>query len=91
MKEALLIVAVLGVFAVVFFLMAKLDRFLAENRKAIEQESEKTEPSYIVLAGDLTEEELQKEIDRYREGHANIRILVYDPTQTDFSASTRRI
>ena len=91
MKEALLIVAVLCVFAVVFFLLAKLDGFLAENRKAIEQESEKTGPSYIVLAGDLTEEELQKEIDRYRERHANIRILVYDPTQTDVSANTRRI
>ncbi len=40
MKEAILIIAVLGVFVYGYFLMARLDKFLDENRNAIEKEQE---------------------------------------------------
>ena len=40
-RDIVLALAVLGVFVFGYFLMARLDKFLDENRKAIEKENEK--------------------------------------------------
>ena len=45
-----------------YILMGKLDRFLSENRKTIEEKSEKVEPSRIMLTNDLSDEEIMDEI-----------------------------
>ena len=39
-RDVLLILCVLGVLVFGYFLMARLDKFLDENRKAIEKENE---------------------------------------------------
>jgi len=83
MKEILLIIVVLGAFVYGYFLMGRLDKFLEENRKAIEKESEKTEPSCVMLTEEVSEEELMEEVRRFRKKHKGARVMLYDNTDTE--------
>ncbi len=85
MRNILLIVFVLGVFVFGYFLMARLDKFLDENRKAIEKENEKREPSCVMLTEDMSDEEIVEEIKRFRKKHEGARIVLYDSTDTELS------
>ena len=64
-RDIILVVAVLGVMVFGFFVMKRLDKFLDENRKRIEQEEKKKEPSCVMLTTDMTDEELIKNIRTY--------------------------
>ncbi len=86
-RDALLILSVLGVFVLGYFLMARLDKFLNENRKAIQKETEKKEPSCIMLTEEMSDEDVADEVRRFREKHGNTRIVLYDSTETDLSES----
>ena len=77
-RDILLILCVLGVFVFGYFLMARLDKFLDENRKAIEKEDEKREPSCIMLTEDLSDEEIAEDIKLFRQKHEGTRIVLYD-------------
>ena len=77
-RDIVLALAVLGVFVFGYFLMARLDKFLDENRKAIEKENEKKEPSCVMLTEELTDEEITEEIRRFRSKHEGTRIMIYD-------------
>ena len=77
-RDIILALAVLGVFVFGYFLMARLDKFLDENRKAIEKENEKKEPSCVMLTEELTYEEITEEIRRFRSKHEGTRIMIYD-------------
>lgn len=77
-RDIVLALAVLGVFVFGYFLMARLDKFLDENRKAIEKENEKKEPSCVMLTEELTDEEITEEIHRFRSKHEGTRIMIYD-------------
>lgn len=72
----------LGMFSFGFFLMTKLDKFFVENRGAIERESEKCEPSCVMLTNSLTDEEILEEIRRFREHHEDINVLLYDSSHS---------
>ena len=78
MREVLLVLAVLLLFGYVYILMGKLDRFLSENRKSIEEKSGKTEPSRIMLTNDLSDEEILNEIRQFCVKHKNARIVILD-------------
>ncbi len=78
MREVLLVLAVLLLFGYVYILMGKLDRFLSENRKSIEEKSGKTEPSRIMLTNDLSDEEILNEIRQFCGKHENARIVIFD-------------
>ena len=82
-RDILLILCVLGVFVFGYFLMARLDKFLDENRKAIEKENEKREPSCVMLTDSLTDDEILEEIRRFRNRHKESHILIYDSSQTE--------
>ena len=81
----ILILAVAGVFAFGFYLMTKLDKFLDENRKAIEKESESCEPSCVMLTDSLTDEEVMEEIQRYRNRQVDVHILLYDSSHMELT------
>ncbi len=87
MKDILLILFVLGVFVLGYFLMARLDKFLDENRKAIEKENEKQEPSRVMLTEEMSNEEIAEEVQRFRKTHESTCIILYDSTDTDLSES----
>ena len=86
-RDILLILCVLGVFVFGYFLMARLDKFLEENRKTIEKENEKREPSYVMLTEEMSDEEIATEVKRFRDKHASARIVLYDSTDTELSES----
>ena len=75
-RDIILVVAVLGVMVFGFFVMKRLDKFLDENRKRIEQEEKEKEPSCVMLTTDMTDEELIKNIRTYekRRGDAYITL-----------------
>ncbi len=76
-RDIVLIIAVLGVFVFGYFLMARLDKFLDENRKTIKKESEKKEPSCVMLTEELTDEEITEEIRRFKSKHEGTCIMLY--------------
>lgn len=83
----ILILAMSGVLGFGFYLMTKLDKFLDENRKAIEKENESREPSCVMLTNSLTDEEILEEIRRFRKRHEDINVLLYDSSQTELMNS----
>ena len=87
MKESLLILILLGIFICGYYFIRKLDGFLEENRKAIETESEKKEPSCVMLTADLTDEEIINELHRFRLKHEKVKILLYDSSDAQLSES----
>ena len=86
-REIILIVSGLGVFVFGYFLMARLDQFLEENRKAIEKEEEKKEPSCVMLTEEMSDEEIVEEVQKFRETHKGTRVILYDSSDTELSES----
>ena len=86
-RDILLILCVLGALVFGYFLMARLDKFLNENRKAIEKENEKREPSCIMLTEEMSDEEIATEVKRFRDKHIGARIVLYDSLDTELSES----
>ena len=77
MKEAVLLIFFVLLFTAGYFLMKKIDIIMDENLKNIEKEAEKTEPSYIVLTKELSDEELASEIKQFRNKHGKSDIIIY--------------
>jgi len=76
-RDIILVVAVLGVMVFGFFVMKRLDKFLDENRKRIEQEEKEKEPSCVMLTTDMTDEELIKNIRTYEKQRGYAYIALY--------------
>ena len=76
-RDIILVVAVLGVMVFGFFVMKRLDKFLDENRKRIEQEEKEKEPSCVMLTIDMTDEELIKNIRTYEKNRGDAYITLY--------------
>ena len=83
----ILILAMSGIFGFGFYLMTKLDKFLDENRNAIEKENESRKPSCVMLTNSLTDEEILEEIRRFRKHHEDINVLLYDSSHTELMNS----
>lgn len=89
LRDVFLILAVLAVFVVGYFLMVRIDKSIYEKRKAIEKESEKQEPSYVMLTEELSDDEMVKEIRRFREKHENVRVFICDGKEGDLSETIK--
>ena len=76
-RDIILVVAVLGIMVFGFFVMKRLDKFLDENRKRIEQEKKEKEPSCVMLTTDMTDEELIKNIRTYEKQRGDAYITLY--------------
>ena len=76
-RDIILVVAVLGVMVFGFFVMKRLDKFLDENKKRIEQEEKEKEPRCIMLTTDMTDEELIKNIRTYEKQRGDAYITLY--------------
>ena len=80
-RDIILVVAVFGVMVSGFFVMKRLDKFLDENRKRIEQEEKEKEPSCVMLTTDMTDEELIKNIRTYKKRRGDAYITLYQNEQ----------
>ncbi len=83
MKDILLLVAFLAVAAFGFFIIKRLDAFLEQNRKAIAKEERERKKPYVILCGEPSEDVVQKEIKKFRNGHSHTYIVVCDADKVD--------
>ena len=89
-KDIVLIASILGVFAFGYFVTGRLDRIIYENRKAIAKEDEVKAPTCIMLAEDMTDEEITDEILRFRKDHKSSRMVLYDGAGAKYSEKIER-
>ena len=67
------------------FLMKRLDQFLAENRKRTEEASEQQQHEPCMhLVGDISPDELEEKLSRFRSSHTHVEIVIYDSYQISF-------
>lgn len=72
------------VFLFGWFLMKRLDQFLAENQKRIEEETVQQQKPCLCLNGDISPDELDEALSRFRSSHTNVKIAIYDPDEFPF-------
>ena len=84
MEDVVLIVGTAMVFLFGWFLMKRLDQFLAENQKRIEEETVQQQKPCLRLNGDISPDELDETLFRFRSSHTNVKIVIYDSEQISF-------
>ncbi len=85
MLDVIVIVGTSLIFLFGWFLMKRLDRFLDENQKRMDETYEQREPEPCVhLDGDMSFEELEEAIARFRGSHSHVNIVIYDSEQIFF-------
>ena len=67
-----------------WFLMKRLDQFLAENQKRIEEETVQQQKPCLRLNGDISPDEMDEALSRFRSSHAHVEIVIYDSEQISF-------
>ena len=70
-----------------WFLMKRLDQFLAENQKRIEEETVQQQKPCLRLNGDISPDELDEALSRFRSSHTHVEIVIYDSEQISFPNS----
>ena len=83
----MLIVGTAVVFLFGRFLMKRLDQFLAENQKRIEEETVQQQKPCLRLNGDISPDELDEALSRFRSSHTHVEIVIYDSEQISFPNS----
>ena len=80
----MLIIAVAAAMVFGFFIMKRLDVFLAENRKVIEREREgKRGPLEFLEAGNY--EKMISEIENFKKSHKKAAIIIFDGENRELS------
>ena len=68
-----------------WFLMKRLEQFLAENQKRIEEASEQQQHEPCMhLVGDISPDEFEEMLSRFHSNHAHVKIIIYDSEQISF-------
>ena len=82
MEDVVLIAGTALMFLFGWFLMKRLDRFLDENQKRIEEVPEQQQPELCVhLVGNIPPDKLEETLSRFRSSHAHVEIVIYDSAQ----------
>lgn len=85
MLDVIVIVGTSLMFLFGWFLMKRLDRFLNENQKRMDETYEQREPEPCVhLDEDMSFEDLEEAIARFRGSHVHVNIVIYDSEQIFF-------
>ena len=78
MGDVILIIAVAAVMILGFFIMKRIDVFLEENRKAIEEEQEERCSSPIEFINMENDEKMISEIENFKKSHKTVAIVIFD-------------
>ena len=84
MEDVVLIVGISLIFLFCWFLMKRLDQFLVENQKRIEEETVPQQKPCVRLNGDISPDELDEALSLFRSSHAHVEIVIYDSEQISF-------
>ena len=88
MTDLVLIVVTSLMFLFGWFLMKQLDFILDENQKRIKKASEQQQHEPCMhLVGDISPDELEEKLSRFRSSHTHVEIVIYDPEQISFPNS----
>ena len=87
MEDVVLIVGTAMIFLFGWFLMKRLEQFLAENQKRIEEETVQQQKPCLRLNGDISPDELEETLSRFRSSHTHVEIVIYDSEQISFPNS----
>ena len=88
MTDVVLIVVTSLMFLFGWFLMKQLDFILDENQKRIKKASEQQQHEPCMhLVGDISPDELEEKLSRFRSSHTHAEIVIYDPEQISFPNS----
>lgn len=83
MEDSVLIAGTALMFLFGWVLMKRLDRFLDENQKRIKESSEQQQAEPCVhLVGNISPDELEETLSRFRSSHAHVEIVIYDSEQS---------
>ena len=78
MGDVILIIAVAAVMILGFFMMKRIDVFLEENRKVIEEEQEERCSSPIEFIDMENDENMISEIENFKKSHKTVAIVIFD-------------
>ena len=78
MGDVILIIAVAAVMIFGFFMMKRIDVFLEENRKTIEEEQEERCSSPIEFIDMENDENMISEIENFKKSHKTVAIVIFD-------------
>ena len=67
-----------------WLLMKRLGRFRDENQKRIEEAPEQQPEACVHLVGNISPDELEETLSRFRSSHAHVEIVIYDSEQISF-------
>ena len=81
MQDAILIIGTSLEFLFGWILIKQLGCFLEENQKRIEEEANRKPKKCIYLDGNISPDELEKALSRFRSTHDRVKIMIYDPAQ----------
>ena len=84
MENLVLIVGTSLIFLFGWFLMKRLDQFLAENQERIEEETVQQQKPCVRLNGDISPDALDEALSRFHSSHTNVKIAIYDPDEFSF-------
>ena len=84
MEDVVLIVGISLIFLFGWFLMKRPDQFLVENQKRIEEETVPQQKPCVRLNGDISPDELDEALSRFRSSHTNVKIAIYAPDEFPF-------
>ena len=84
MEDVVLIAGTALMFLFGWFLMKRLDQFLAENQKRIEEETVQQQKPCLRLNGDISPDEMDEALSRFRSSHAHVEIVISDSEQISF-------
>ena len=84
MEDVVLIAGTALMFLFGWFLMKRLDQFLAENQKRIEEETVQQQKPCLRLNGDISPDEMDEALSLFRSSHAHVEIVIYDSEQISF-------
>ena len=87
MEDVVLIVGTALMFLFGWFLMKRLDRFLDENQKRIDEETMQQPEPCVCLNGDISPDELEEMLSCFCNSHAHVKIVIYDSEQISFPGS----
>lgn len=78
MGDVILIIAVAAVMILGFFMMKRIDVFLEENRKAIEEEQEEQCNCPMEFIDMENDEKMISEIENFKKSHKTVAIVIFD-------------
>ena len=84
MEDSVLIAGTALMFLFGWVLMKRLDRFLDENQKRIEEETEQQPEPCVWLNGNIPPDELEETLSRFCSSHAHVEVVIYDSEQISF-------